>query len=375
MHDIPLYFVYNYTDVDRAFWETHLEAWLPQRVTDAHVHIVDPALQVHPITEEMRRTHWVMELHEMQDAETAERCIHTVFPGREIDCVAFPYPTLDWDVEAANEYIVREMRQRRWASLVLVRPQWSAERVAQLLELPGVLGVKPYFQLIGHDSGHRDRYLESSIFDLLPHHQLEVLNDRGAWVTMHVPRAGRLAHPDNLREVQEIRRRYPDIILVIAHLGRSYTLPHAREGLGPLADDLGLYFDCSAVMNPDVHLYAIQTLGAQRILYGSDNPMFYLRGRQQWRGTTYINRTNYPFHFNTEREAPEIEAQYTLYLYEALRALKWACERAELGREQVEALLHGNAQRLITRAANTGDRREADVKVQAQPSGEACAGA
>ena len=46
---------------------------------------------------------------------------------------------------------------------------------------------------------------------------------------------------------------------------------------------------------------------------------------------TYINRTNYPFHFNREREPPEIEANYTLYMYEALRAIKQACEAVRLG--------------------------------------------
>ena len=60
------------------------------------------------------------------------------------------------------------------------------------LDQPDVLGVKVYYALIGQDPMTRDKYLEASIFDFLPHHQLEVLNERGAWVTLHVPRAGRL---------------------------------------------------------------------------------------------------------------------------------------------------------------------------------------
>ena len=60
---------------------------------------------------------------------------------------------------------------------------------------------------------------------------------RHAWVTLHVPGPARLGDPANLREIREIRRRYPHVVLVIAHLGRCYTKGHARAGLLPLADD------------------------------------------------------------------------------------------------------------------------------------------
>jgi predicted TIM-barrel fold metal-dependent hydrolase len=136
-------------------------------------------------------------------------------------------------------------------------------------------------------------------------------------------------------------------VLVLAHLGRSYTLPHAQESLPQLADDEGLYFDLSAVLNPEVLRFALETIGPDRLLYGTDNPILYMRGRRQWRGRTYVNRTSHPFFFNRDREPPEVEARYTLYLYEALRALRQACEQVGLDRRQVEALFHDNARRLI----------------------------
>ena len=136
---------------------------------------------------------------------------------------------------------------------------------------------------------------------------------------------------------------------MIAHLGRSYTLSHAQEALSQLADDEGLYFDNSAVLNPDVHRYALETLGPERILYGTDNPIFFMRGRRQWKDRSYINRTSYPFYFNKDRESPEIEAGYTLYMYEALLTLKNACGDLKLSREQVEGILYGNARRLVDR--------------------------
>ena len=181
-------------------------------------------------------------------------------------------------------------------------PQWSAERIARELDMPNTLGVKVYYAMISHDPLTRDRHLEASIFDFLPHHQLELLNRRRAWVTLHVPRAGRLGHPENLAEVRRIRRDYPGVVLVLAHLGRCYTLPHAEEAFAPLAADEGLYFDISAVLNPAVLELAIRTFGPGRILFGTDNPILYMRGRQQWQGSKYTYHTDYPFYFNRDRE-------------------------------------------------------------------------
>jgi predicted TIM-barrel fold metal-dependent hydrolase len=353
----PLYSVWSYTPADRSFWSEHLQTWVPKRIFDAHTHVQEPDCRLHPMTEEKRRQHWVNEVLEPIGASDAARCQALVFPDRQVNCLAFGIPDLDYDLEAGNARLQAECVRRGWYRLAVVRPQWPAGRVARELDQPRTLGVKVYYSLIGDDSTTRDKYLEASIFDFLPHHQLELLNDRRAWVTLHVPRAGRLGHPDNLREIQEIRRRYPDVTLVIAHLGRCYTMFHAEQALPRLADDAGLYFDLSAVFNPEVLRLALEQFGTSRLLYGTDNPVFYMRGRQRWRGTSYINHTNYPFFYNQEREPYEIESHYTLYIYEALLAIKQACEAVSLDRGQVGALFSGNARELIDRISSTPKRR------------------
>ncbi len=360
MHDMnqPLYFVWNYTDVDRAFWEQHLEGWVPRRLIDAHTHVARPAHRLVPMTETMRKQYWVNELSEPLEAPDAERCYRTVFPNRELSCVAFGMPDLDFDVDAGNSYLQEQCPRRGWHSLAVIQPQWSQDKIAALLEAPGVIGVKPYYALMGLNRQTRDAHLEAGIFDFLPHHVLEVVNDRCGWVTLHVPKAARLGHPDNIRQVREIRRRYPQIALVIAHLGRCYTEPHALEALPQFADDPGLFFDTSAVLNPACHRVALRHLGPHRVIYGSDNPILYMRGRRQYRERSYFNRTSYPFYFNQERESPEVEAQYTLFMYEDLRGLKRACEDLGLGgRKEIECIFHDNAARLIERVLARKTRR------------------
>ncbi|HRY51553.1 MAG TPA: amidohydrolase family protein [Candidatus Paceibacterota bacterium] len=348
MKPIPLHHVWQYTDVDREFWARRLEDWLPPNIIDAHMHVSDPALRLAPMTDEMRRQYWVNEVLEPMDFTTADHCYAVLFPGRRLTCVGFGMPDLDFDLEAGNAYAQQGCHNRGWHNLAVVRPQWSAEYVSQWLDQPGVVGVKPYYALISRNRETRDAHLEAGIFDFLPHHQLEVLNERRAWVTLHVPKADRLGHPDNLRDIRELRRRYPRVILVIAHLGRCYTEIHAREALPPLADDPGLFFDTSAVLNPASYRIALEHIGPSRLLFGSDNPILFMRGRRQFHQRQYVNRTNYPFHFNRDREPPEIEALYTLFLYEDLWAMRQACQSLGMDDPRTAAMIfHDNAQRLL----------------------------
>jgi len=342
-----LHHVWDYTDVDRRFWEEHLADWVPDKIIDAHRHVGDSALRTVPITEEKKHQYWVNEVSEPVRADVAARCDDIIFQGRCETTVTMGSPSLDYDLEAVNDYVCQESNERGWPALVVSPPSWSQERVAKELSRPGVIGLKPYYSLIGPSDKTRDAHIQADIFDYLPHHILEVADERGAWITLHVPKKERLPHPANIRQIKEIRQKYPNITLVIAHLGRCYTEPHAREGLPPLADDPGLYFDNSAVFNPAVHRLALELLGPERILYGTDNPVFYMRGHRQWKGRTYVNRTNYPFYFNKEREAPEIEAKYTIFVYEGLRTLKEVFENLGMGPERVKAVLHDNAARLI----------------------------
>jgi len=353
---VALNHIWQYTDVDAAFWAEHIDPWLPPRIIDAHVHLDDPALRLEPMTDARRRQHWAAEVFEPMPGDTADRCDAIVYPHRQVRHVGMASPDLSYDVLADNEYVRSECRKRGWHSLSLLLPQWPADRVAAELAKPGVIGLKPYYALISPDPNTRDKHIEAGIFDFLPHHALEVANDRCAWITLHVPHADRLGHPDNIRQIREIRRRYPNVILVIAHFGRCYTEPHAREALPQLADDPNLCFDNSAVLNPAVHRLALKLLGPKRILYGTDNPIFYMRGRRQWLGRRYINHTSANLHFNKVREPPDVEAKYTLYMYEALRAIKQACDEVGVDPDGIDAIFHGNADRLIASASDARNR-------------------
>lgn len=347
---VPLHHVWNYTEVDSRFWNEHFADWLPKRIVDAHVHVSQPSFCLFPKTEEMRKQYWVSEVNEPIDIESLCRCYETVYPNREVSCLIFGQPTPDTDYEKNNDYIEQICKEKGWHGLSVLDPKWTQKKIERELSRTGIIGLKPYYAMIGYNPDTRDEHIEASIFDFLTPTALEVLNARHGWVTLHVPKAARLGHPGNIREIKEIRKRYPDITLVIAHLGRCYTEKHALEGLLPFVDDPGLYFDTSAVVNADSHYVALKHIGVNRLIYGTDNPIFFMRGRRQFTEDSYVNRTNYDFYFNKNRESPEIESRYTLMMYEDIFAIKTAMRRLGIDTpENVEKLFHANATQWMKR--------------------------
>jgi hypothetical protein len=330
-------------DVDRRFWAERIEPFLPGRVFDAHRHIAKPE-HLAPMPPEQRARHWAFEVADHETLDEAQQAYAQLFPGCSVAYLAFGFPYQGCRLEENNAYLVEGLAGTGCAALAMTSPAWPAERVAGWLRRPRVIGIKPYHELIPGFAGE-----EVSVFDFCPHAHLEALNEVGGWLTLHLPRKERLADPRNLAEVKEIRRRYPRIVLVVAHIGRSFAGRYAREGLPALCDDEGILFDTSAVLNPAVHAVALDRLGPRRLLFGSDFPILYMRGRRRWEGDRYINLTSGHYSWNLDRESPQVEAAYTLYIYEAVAACIDACRQLGFGDAELRAIFHDNARRIVDR--------------------------
>ena len=62
MSPIPLHHVWQYSDVDRVFWQERLEEWMPGRIFDAHTHVNEPEYLLYPPSEEKLRQYDVTAL-------------------------------------------------------------------------------------------------------------------------------------------------------------------------------------------------------------------------------------------------------------------------------------------------------------------------
>lgn len=327
-------------EVDRQAYE-ELLPWLPERIIDCHVHIGLPEF-CGPVSEERVKSNWAMEVGAEQSWEQWRASRDRLLPEQRVGALVMGVPFMEMDLAANNNYVLSgaEDPANDARALFVTRPEWDPELIAQAMSR-GFVGIKPYPDLVSHTDG------EPGIFDFLPKAHLEVLDRLGGVLMLHIPRAGRLADPDNIREITEISEIYPNVKLIVAHIGRSFCLPTAKRGLPPFADKSNVLFDIAANLNADVFAYALETIGPERILYGSDMPITLMRGVREHVGETYINYTDGDYTWNVNRKSKEQEANYTYFLYEELRALVDAVRRVGLGKQALDQIMCINTARLI----------------------------
>ncbi len=325
--------------VDRPFYEERLRAFLPERMLDFHTHIYRAAFT--GVRKANART-WPEHFTPVSWGVPAlKRYYERLFPGKQVEPVCFGMPTAAADVDASNAFVAESARAYGVRAFLLSSPRWSARELEERLDAGPFLGLKPYPVLAGSS--------ECSIFAFLPPAHLRVAEERGLCVLLHLPRAGRLADPANIAELHEVSQKYPRLKLVIAHIGRAYCLPNAERGLPLLRDCPQLMFDFSASANPDVFALALQEVGPQRLIFGTDLPAVAFRAKRICEGDHYINivarsRTDDP-HI---RVADPCEAgRLTFFVYEQVEAFRQAALAAGLSAADVEDVFRGNALRLL----------------------------
>lgn len=328
-------------EVDRLIYQEKICPWLPPKIIDCHVHL---GLEKYcdTMSEERRAEIWAMEVGIFQSWEQLRQTYRTLFPKQEVSVLAFGSVYREVNIEECNDYVSSGLtdHRNRGQGLLVTRPEWDAHCIEEAMS-NGFIGIKPYPDLAPQHSQ------EVSIFDFVPKSHLAVLNRLGGVMMLHLPRAERLSDPNNIKELIEINDRYPDIRLIVAHIGRSYCIETAKAGLGHFVDRPSIYFDTAANLNADVFEYALETVGQDRILFGSDLPIMLMRGVREYSCGKYTNFTNGPYSWNTNRKSKEQEAQYTYYLYEEIQSIIEAVKRLGLGIDCMEKIMYSNSANLL----------------------------
>jgi predicted TIM-barrel fold metal-dependent hydrolase len=326
--------------VDLPFYRKHLEPYLPERIIDIHSHVgrmehVDRSAPVPAF--------WADRMCLAFAAESIVQVYRTILPGKSVTPVWFAFPRRNVYLDQANAYAARAAHEFGTWSLLVSRPTWSGQELTLRVEANGAAGLKPYFYLVnGKPSA------DVTVFDCLPHHHLHLADQKHWLVILHLPRAGRLADPLNIAQVKEICRSYPHVKLVIAHVGRAYCPSFAERGLAALRDCPNLYYDISANCNEDVFKLLIQSVGPQRILYGSDLPLVTLRLRRICEGDAYVNLVRKTRFADAQtRRDLEHENSFTFLLYESLAAFLRAARSSGLHRSDLEDVFYRNALGLL----------------------------
>ena len=103
-------------------------------------------------------------------------------------------------------------------------------------------------------------------------------------IILHIPRKERLADSLNIEQLLEIDEQYPNAKVIVAHVGRSYCNRYGDKGLEGLKYSKNIMFDISANTNQFVFDKLIETVGVDRILFGSDLPIFAVHAKRICKG-------------------------------------------------------------------------------------------
>ena len=320
----------DYRDADRQVWEEELADFVPSRIYDTHIHLYSDAL----VSDEHG------ERHKFKDADfsTMEARSDRLYPGRETHYLVLGCPALGTDVDAHNRMMFDEVSADPMSRMNrLTTPADTPEQIERDVKELGFIGLKPY--RIYSTSGDDD--LTCRIRDFLPERQLEVANDLGLWVTMHLARPGGCGDEDNLSDLEEYTTRsFPNVKWILAHCGRSFSYWPIRNGIDRLRDMPNIHYDLSAVCDVRPFVTLFQKEDHRRLFYGSDgidSTVFhgkYVTFGRGWRG---LNVDNYP---DTELAAAR---HPILAIYEELLCIKHAAEIAGLSQDQVEDVFWRNA--------------------------------
>ena len=318
------------SDHDREVWEEELEQFVPQRVFDAHVHLLDRShlSQVEGAFLSWKDTDWAA----LQD------CAQQLLPGRELHYLVLGTPSPGIDVDSHNRWVAQQVQRDSQSRMNrLVTPTCKTANLERDYAEWKFTGLKPYRLFSVTGDPHQCR-----ITDFLTHPQMEFANEHGLWVTMHLSRYHGCADEYNLSDLEEYTTtRYPNVRWILAHCARSFTYWPIRQAICRLRQMPNLWYDVSAVtdMGPLITLFKEED--TSRVLYGSDlvdSTCFrgkYVTLGRAWQG---LNTDQSSLHF------PHCDGRPILAIYEQLLAMKHAAEIVELSSSDVEDIFWKNAE-------------------------------
>lgn len=335
-------------DMDRRFYAEKLADFLPQRIIDFHTHVWLKAFDLggeHVV----RGPTWPARVADENSVDDLLETYRLLLPGHEVTPLLFGQTERGVDQERSASYITDAIRARGLPGLLVTLPEWSADELVRRVQGGGFVGLKPYLNL----APPHIPSAEITIYDFLPPHHLEAADAHGWIVMLHIPRPGRLRDPLNLAQMIEIERRYPRIKLVIAHIGRAYCPEDIGDAFTVLRETERLCFDFSANTNALVMQRALEAVGPQRVLFGSDLPIVRMRMRRICENGLYINLVPPGLYGDVSDDphmrevGPDEAAQLSFFLYEELAAFRQAAEAVGLSRAEVADVFYGNAARLL----------------------------
>ncbi len=329
-------------DYDRLVYEQELTDFLPDEFIDFHTHV--NKLSFDSWGSHNGGSSWTDRVYDELPCEDLLESYRVLFPNQKVTPLVFGGCLCN--IDQVNDYVRDEARVHGFPTLYRTSYDMPADELEERVKAGGFLGFKPYLS-------NCPPYIppkEIRIYDFLPPEHLEVANKLGLIIMLHIARDGRLKDPVNLAQLLEIEEKYPNIKLVVAHIGRAY----AKEDIGNAFELLGktknMVFDFTANVCDDAIRACIEAVGPERLIFGSDLPIAFMRMYRIVENGVYYNVVPRGLYGDVEGEPHMRESDedtITIMMYEQIRALKRVATELKLSDKDIENIMAGNAKRLI----------------------------
>ena len=336
------------TPYDDYFYTEYLKDFLPDKFVDCHTHVWLKHFR-HGEDAAKRSQSWPGLVAADNSVEDLIKTNLELFPGKEVMPVLYADCNIITDTVTANEYVRNNAKRFGFPALYLSRPEQSVEAVERNVMEGGFAGLKVYLEFAPSYIPNN----EIRIYDFLPHEHLALADKHGWVVQLHIPRPKRLSDPVNYVQLLEIEQKYPNLQLLVAHLGRAYANEDVGNALEYLKYTEKIIWDFTANTNAYVMEQVLHYFGPERFVYGSDFPIFRMKARRVVENGVYINEipmgslgdVSYDPHMR-EISYPEAN-RITFFIYEEIAACRKAAEVLGLSQKDIGNIFYGNCARIF----------------------------
>ena len=332
-------FGYEMSEYDLKVYKEELESFLPDKIIDMHTHVYKKELSLG-----IKRDKWTTRVAQDMTYEDLLKTFEDMYPGKKLKTVMMAMP-VGFDLDKSNLYI-EECINKGEKGLYCTKYSSTPGEIEKAITEHGFSGIKPYV----NNSAPYIPLSELRIFDFLPHEHLKVMNELGSIVLLHIGRDLRLKDPVNIAQLMEIEEKYPNVKLIVAHIGRAYTVDDIGNAFDTLKHTKNMMFDFCANTLSEAMEECLKAVGPKRLMFGTDLPITKMRMRRIARNGTYCNIVPKGLYGDVSNDPHMLETEnelLTCFVYEEIRAFKRAAEKIGLTAKDVNDVFYGNASKLF----------------------------
>lgn len=330
------------SEYDKKVYEEKLWDFLPDQMMDCHTHIWKREFGGDSPAKGC--VAWTRMVAKDCSAEDLLQTYRDLFPGKQVLPVLMGQP--EAELSETNRYTRESSRKYSLPALYCTDYSMSPEFLEREVTEGGFAGLKPYLN-------RSPSYIpgnEVRIYDFLTPEHLQLADRRGWIVMLHIPRPMRLRDPLNLVQMMEIEEKYPNVKLIIAHIGRAYAEEDLGDAFEILKHTKNMMFDFTANTLDRAMIACLEAVGPKRFLFGSDLPIVKMRMYRTTENGFYYNHVPRGLYGDVSGDPHMVETDetnITNFLYEELLAFRRAAQALRLSAEDVKDILCRNAQRLF----------------------------